>query len=181
MTTLPRRGTPSTAGRFSARWRFCCRQPARSRETFRCCCRRRRTRPIAAGQGDHARAGISLARLLRQAAVRPDGPLRAGARDGFRASLAAPGRCDPGRDGGPGGRRPVDRAGHVPRLELAAGLHAPVGARLGERGHLERPRRRPLRLPRAGHPDRPASARCRIRSIASAPTAAGPWRPISAG
>ena len=91
--------------------------------------RGRRTRSPAAGPRHHARAEVPLVRLLRQAGVRPDRPLRARHGGRLRAPLAAARRRHQGRHGRPARRRPLDRAGREPRLELAAGLHAPVAAR----------------------------------------------------
>ena len=151
-----------------------------------CCCagRKRRSRcqrRDGPGPADHPRAEVSLVRLLRQAGVRPHGPLRAGHGGGLRAPLAAARRRGQDRHGGPPGWRPLDRAGADHCLVLAAGLHVAVAARLADRGALERPRRRPIRVP---HPrrDRHAScARCRTRSTASVRTGDGRWPTTSGG
>ena len=75
----------------------------------------------------------------------------------LRAPLAPARRRDRGRHGRPPRRRPLDRAGGEPRLVLATGVHAPVAAGLEDRGDLERPPGRPVRLPRPRRRD-PAAA-----------------------
>ena len=91
---------------------------------------------------DHFRTEAPLVRLLRQAAVRSDRALRPGHGSGLRAPLAPARRRDQGRHDRSARRRPLDRVGRQPRLVLAAGLHATMAARLPQRSHLERSRRR---------------------------------------
>ena len=113
----------------------------------------------SAGACDHARAETALVRLLRQARVRPFESIRAGHGGRFRAPHSRPRGHDRRRHGRSWGGRSLDRLGQDPRVVLAAGLHAPVGARLENRGDLERPRGGSVRLSHHGcHHAHPADA-----------------------
>ena len=109
----------------------------------------------------------------RQARVRSLRPLCAVHGERLRESQTCGGRRDPGGDDRPRRRRPVDRTRDQPRLVLAARLHAAMVARVEDGSHLERSRRRPLRLPTYSTSRRASAAPCRARSTPSVRTVSG--------